>query len=55
MDSEGEGTREDTGDKARMTQPPHRPDKGKQTDLNMMELDIISLEEVGMHEGLTIY
>ena len=55
MDSEGEGTREDTGDKARMTQPPHRPDKGKQTDLNMMELDIISLEEVSMHEGLTIY
>ena len=55
MASEGAGIREDTGDKARTTQPPRQPVKGKQTDLNIMELDTIIMEEVGMHEGLTIY
>ena len=42
-------------DKARTAQTPHRPVKGKQTNLDMMELDTINLEEVGMDEGLTIY
>ena len=47
--------REYTADKARTDQTPSRPVNGKETNLDVMELDTINLEEVGMDEGLTIY
>ena len=54
-DSEDAGSREDTADKARTAQTPRRPVKGKQTKLDMMGIDTINLDDVGMDEGLTIY
>ena len=53
--SEDLGRREDTTDKDRTAQTPRSPVKGKQTDLDMMDLDNINLEEVGMDESLNIY
>ena len=47
--------RENTMDKARKAKTPRRPVMGKQTDLDMMELDTTNLEEVGMDEGFNIY
>ena len=54
-DSEEAIRREDTAYKARMAQTTCRSVKGKHTDLDMMDLDTINLEEVGMDEGFTIY
>ena len=42
-------------EKSRTAQTPRRPVKGKQTNLDTMELDTTNLEEVVMDEGLTIY
>ena len=54
-DSKDAGRREGMAEKARTAQNPRHPVKGKYADLDMMELDTINLEEVGMDEGLTIY
>ena len=53
--SEDAGRREDTADMASTAQTPRRTVKGKQTDLDMMEIHTIKLVEVGMDESLTIY
>ena len=49
------GRREDKMDKTRMHQTPFNHVKFKQNDLEMMELDTINLEEVGVDECLTTY
>ena len=54
-DSKDVGRREDTAGKARNSQTLRHPVKGEHTCLDMMELDTIILEEVGMDEVLTIY
>ena len=54
-DSGYAGRREDKTDNTRMAQTPFNPVKVKQNDLEMMELDTINLEEVGVDEGLTTY
>ena len=53
--SEEAGRREDTAERAKMTQTPHHPDKREKVDLYMMALDIINLEEVGKDKGLATY
>ena len=47
--SEDAGRREDMADKDRTAQTQCRPVKVKHTELDMMELDTINLEEVGMY------
>ena len=54
-DSEDAGRREDTTEKASMAQTLHHPVKVEHIDLDMMGLNTINLEEMGMDEGLVIY
>ena len=54
-DSENEGKREDTSERARSAKKTHRPDKKEKIDLDMMALDTINLVEVGKDEGLATY
>ena len=54
-DSEDAVMREDMADKASTTQTPRWTVKGLHTNLYMMWIDTINLEEVGMDEGFIIY
>ena len=54
-DSEDAGRRDETENKASTDQTSRCPIQGEETNLDMPELDTISLEEVGMDEGLTTY
>ena len=55
IDSEDKGSLDDTTDKSRTDKTSRRPVKYKQTNLYIIELDTINLEEFEMDEGLTIY